>query len=73
MYLADVGGRVILAALFDDRTTLGMIRLKSRSVVPQCASLIADVAGRGSTRTDPAFGTGWFDEAEDEIDRLFAE
>jgi predicted regulator of Ras-like GTPase activity (Roadblock/LC7/MglB family) len=30
MYLADVAKRVILVVLFDDRATLGMIRIKVR-------------------------------------------
>src|SRR6059058_129330 len=33
MYLADVARRVILVVLFDNRTTLGLVRLKLKDVV----------------------------------------
>lgn len=37
MYLADVARRVILVVLFDNRTTLGLVRLKLRAVVETLA------------------------------------
>ena len=46
MFLADVGGWAILAALFDGRTTLGMVRLKSKAVVPRFARLLAAASSR---------------------------
>lgn len=73
MYLADVGGWAILAALFDGRTTLGMVRLKSKTVVPKLASLLADLATRSRARADLGLESGWIAEAESEIDRLFAD
>lgn len=73
MYLADVGGWAILAALFDSRTTLGMVRLKSKVVVPEFASLFSDLATRSRVRADLGLESGWIAEAESEIDRLFAE
>lgn len=61
MYLADVARRVILVVLFDNRTTLGLVRLKLRGVVEELAARFevvftrdaAQPAGRG-TRL-PAF------------------
>ncbi len=38
MYLADVARRVILVVLFDNRTTLGLVRLKLRGVVDTLAA-----------------------------------
>lgn len=72
MYLADVSGYGILAALFDGQTTLGMIRLKSRSTVPRLITLFEQIAQRPRTA---AFGmdNNWMAEAEDEIDRLFGD
>ena len=73
MYLADISGWAILAALFDGRTTLGMVRLRSKAVVPKFASVFAEMAARGPAAPSAAFEQGWADEAESEIDRLFAE
>jgi predicted regulator of Ras-like GTPase activity (Roadblock/LC7/MglB family) len=70
MYLAEIAGMAILAAVFDRRTTLGMIRLKTREVVPQLARLLAEI------KRTPHHGRGldadFQKDAESEIDRLFA-
>ncbi len=72
MYLADVGGLAILAALFDERTTLGLVRLRSRAVVPRLSSVLQDVSARPAQQL-PGLGVddGWLSAAADEIDRLF--
>jgi predicted regulator of Ras-like GTPase activity (Roadblock/LC7/MglB family) len=72
MYLADVAKRVILVVLFDERATLGMIRIKVRSVVHELGEIFTQLFTR--LQTEPAASrleTTWVDEAEDEIDRLF--
>jgi predicted regulator of Ras-like GTPase activity (Roadblock/LC7/MglB family) len=70
MYLSDITGIAILAAVFDQRTTLGMVRLRTREVVPRLQALLAATGGRppSEARLDVAFG----DDAEGEIDRLLA-
>lgn len=70
MYLSDIGGAAILAAVFDRRTTLGMVRLKTKSVVPQLSELIAELGGRATQ--GEKLEDGWLNDAVDEIDRLFA-
>ena len=72
MYLADVGGQAILASVFDDRTTLGLIRLKSREAASELAALFDAAAAREPAMND-VLETGWVDEATSEIDRLFAD
>lgn len=70
MFMVDVGGRAILAALFDDRTTLGMVRLRTRSVVPELASVFEAMDGRAPRTGGQRLDMGWANEAADEIDRL---
>src|SRR5881394_258087 len=48
MYLADVARRVILVVLFDNRTTLGLVRLKMKEVVVELAKLFDEVFSRGA-------------------------
>jgi predicted regulator of Ras-like GTPase activity (Roadblock/LC7/MglB family) len=69
MYLAGVGNRLILVALFNTNTTLGLVRLRARQTVDELAMISAAVsADSGSgTRSGPGILAG----AEDEIDRLF--
>lgn len=70
MYLSEIAGIAILAAVFDRRTTLGMVRLKTREVVPRLVDLLDELGAReaGEGRLDDNFA----DDAVSEIDRLFA-
>jgi predicted regulator of Ras-like GTPase activity (Roadblock/LC7/MglB family) len=72
LYLADVARRVILVVLFDNRTTLGLVKLRVRGVVEALAVLFTamfarDAAGERPSRVE----SGFVGEAEDEIDKLF--
>jgi predicted regulator of Ras-like GTPase activity (Roadblock/LC7/MglB family) len=70
MYLADVARRVILVVLFDNRTTLGLVRLKMKLAVEDLTKLFHQVFTRGSADGAPA-PPNLLAGAEDEIDRLF--
>ena len=69
MYLADVARRVILVVLFDNRTTLGLVRLKMKQAVDELTRLFGAVfeRERQAQSTRPNILAG----ADDEIDRLF--
>lgn len=71
MYLADVGGEAIVAALFGARTTLGLVRLRSRGLVARLGELFGEIERRPPEPTD-AMDEGWVTAASDEIDRLFS-
>ena len=70
MYLADVARRVILVVLFDNRTTLGLVRLKMKAVVDELATLFEGVFSRG-TEGGQAAQPSLLAGADDEIDKLF--
>jgi len=72
MYLADVARRVILVALFDSRTTLGLVRLKVKSAVEELTRMFEDMFRRAGTDAPRLEGFGG-KEAEDEIDKLFGD
>lgn len=72
MFLTDVHGWGILAALFDGKTTLGMVRLRCKLVVPKLAAVFAQIATRPKqSALSLGMDNNWLNEAEDEIDRLF--
>ena len=73
MYLADVGKRLILVVLFNQQTTLGLVRIKIKDAVIGLNKAFEDVFGRAEDEEGPALERGFVDEAEDEIDRLFRE
>ena len=68
MYLADIVRKVILVVLFDNRTTLGLVRLKMKEVVVELSKLFEAMFSRGTTGAQkPSVLAG----ADDEIDKLF--
>jgi predicted regulator of Ras-like GTPase activity (Roadblock/LC7/MglB family) len=70
MYLADIARRVILVVLFDNRTTLGLVKLRVRAAVGELTKVFADMFDRkGSGQS--GFEAEYLGEAEDEIDKLF--
>lgn len=73
MFLVDIGGTAILAVLFDTRTTLGMIRFKTRSLMPRFTECLARLAEGGPSGQVVQMEAGWAAEVESEIERLFEE
>jgi predicted regulator of Ras-like GTPase activity (Roadblock/LC7/MglB family) len=69
MYLADIARRIILVILFDNRTTLGLVRLKVKGTVEELTRLFTELfqrsAGGGANQPNVLAG------ADDEIDQLF--
>ena len=69
MYLADVAKRVILVVLFDQRATLGLVKLKAKNVVRELNKVFEEMFNR--VGTGQAQQQGLLEGAEDEIDKLF--
>ncbi|MBK6421429.1 MAG: roadblock/LC7 domain-containing protein [Gemmatimonadetes bacterium] len=70
MYLADIARRVILVVLFDNRTTLGLVKLRVRATVLELRQVFEEMFTRGASG-QPTVETGFLGEAEDELDKLF--
>ena len=70
MYLADIGRRVILVVLFDQRTTVGLVRLRVKQTVADLAAVFDEMFGRLASGDGQR---GLLEGAEDEIDKLFGE
>jgi predicted regulator of Ras-like GTPase activity (Roadblock/LC7/MglB family) len=72
MYLADIRKRAILVVLFDDRTTLGLVRLRVKQAVKALDEIFGEIfAQAGRTGDRAGLGRDFAAEADDEIDRLF--
>ena len=71
MYLADVAWRVILVVLFDQRTTVGLVRLRVKQAVGDLAKVFDEMFQRGADgkQAPPSLLEG----ADDEIDKLFGD
>jgi predicted regulator of Ras-like GTPase activity (Roadblock/LC7/MglB family) len=70
MYLAVIARRVILVVLFDNRTTLGLVKLRVKTAVVQLNQVFTDMFNRDGTSA-PGVESEFLGEAEDEIDKLF--
>ncbi len=72
MYLADIARRVILVVLFDNSTTLGLVKLRVRHAVTQLNTVFTEMFSRAEdSAASPRVESGFLGDAEDEIDRLF--
>lgn len=72
LFLADVADRVIMVVLFDDRATLGMIRLRVRKAIDVLGEIFSKAASQMAVSPGGApFQKTWAAAAESEIDRLF--
>ena len=71
MYLADVAKRVILVVLFDQRATLGLVKLKAKAVVENLNKIFAEMFNRVGAGGAAGPEKGLLEGAEDEIDKLF--
>jgi len=70
LYLADIARRVILVVLFDNRTTLGLVKLRMRHAVSELTAIFTEIFSR-ETGTSGRVDSGFMGEAEDELDKLF--
>ena len=69
IYLADVARRLILVVLFDNRTTLGLVRLRMKQAVQELTTLFDAVFSRGREGAPPRPNV--LRGADAEIDELF--
>lgn len=67
--LSLVGGRTILAVIFDDRTTLGMVRLYSSQTVTKLAQVFSDAGDR--KRDGEQISREFGEAARGKLDDLF--
>ena len=71
MYLADIARRVILVVLFDNRTTLGLVKLRVTADRPWTSRRSSTTCSTGARVSTTQVEAAFLGEAEDEIDKLF--
>jgi predicted regulator of Ras-like GTPase activity (Roadblock/LC7/MglB family) len=67
--LSLVGDRTLLTILFDDRTTVGMVRLYANETAKKLADIYKQAVSR--TGDDPGLGQEYGTDAKKTLDRLF--
>lgn len=74
LHINVVGGRAILVVLFDERSSLGLVRLRVKKATTELTAILEDVVARSlAHRASPTAGYAPFAEITDEdIDALFS-
>jgi predicted regulator of Ras-like GTPase activity (Roadblock/LC7/MglB family) len=70
--LTLVGDRTILATVFDERTTIGMVRLYAKEAAESLQRIFSGIAQRDDDGSD-ALGDEYSESAKNQIDDFFSE
>ena len=74
LHISQVGEKAILLIIFDEKSSLGLVRLRTQQYVPALEKAVGEVVNRsqGHVRTADTNSTSAFAEISDEdIDALF--
>lgn len=69
--LSLVGDRTLLTVLFDERTTVGMVRLYSSETAKKLAAIYERSFSREAVDGDPELAADYGDDARRKLDNLF--
>ena len=68
VHISIVGGRVILLVLFDERSSLGLVRLRVRKAATELTQILEELVKKSEAGSQPSV----FSEiTDDDIDNLF--
>jgi predicted regulator of Ras-like GTPase activity (Roadblock/LC7/MglB family) len=67
VHISLVGGRVILVVLFDERSSLGLVRLRVRKASAELTIILEELVKKSQTGTQSVFA----EITDDDIDNLF--
>ena len=73
IHIQLVGNRVILVVVFDERSSLGLVRLRVKKAAAQLAKIFEDIAKRADQeRASGAVATPFAEITDEDIDNLFS-
>jgi len=70
--LTLIGDRTILATVFDERTTIGMVRLYAKEASEKLSKIFDEIKNR-QRDGDNILGTEFSESAKNQLDNFFAE
>lgn len=72
IHISIIGGRVILVVIFDERSSLGLVRLRVKKASEELGSVFEDLVQKTVTRSEKTGNDSPFAEiTDDDIDNLF--
>jgi predicted regulator of Ras-like GTPase activity (Roadblock/LC7/MglB family) len=69
--LSLVGDRTLLTILFDDRTTVGMVRLYANEAAKKLSDIYQQATNRPESASDPSLDAEYGNSAKKRLDNLF--
>lgn len=69
IHMSIVGERSILVVIFDDRTTIGMVRLYAKETAAELAKVFSDIMAKNSAA--PGLSGEFSDRAQSRLDDIF--
>jgi predicted regulator of Ras-like GTPase activity (Roadblock/LC7/MglB family) len=76
IHISIVAQRVILVVIFDERTSLGLVRLRVRRAMAELEKIFADIAQKAEREKQSLqadFDSPFAEITDEDIDRLFSE
>lgn len=73
LYVCLIADRVILAVIFDQRTTLGLVRVKAKNTAAELGKIFEDIFSKleDETGSQKEIDADFTKAAEEELDKLF--
>ena len=73
LHISLIAGRMILVVVFDERSALGLVRLRVKKAAAQLAKIFEDIAKRADQdRATGAANTPFAEITDEDIDNLFS-
>ena len=73
LHISLIAGRMILVVVFDERSSLGLVRLRVKKAAAQLAKIFDDIAKRADReRATGAVATPFAEITDEDIDNLFS-
>ena len=71
IHMSIVGERSILVVIFDERTTIGMVRLYAKEASAALSSIFENVKASSDSRKDDGISDDFADRTQDRLDDIF--
>lgn len=71
IHMSIVGERSILVVIFDDRTTIGMVRLYAKETAIELTKIFEEIQNKSNDSEDAAINNDFASQAEDKLDDIF--
>ncbi len=71
IHLSIVGGRVILVVIFDQRSSLGLVRLRVKKASADLASILEDLVRKAQNQSSEVQESPFAEITDEDIDNLF--